>query len=160
MPIDEELLGTARAIHNEMMAAGLVDQACAIRYAVDVALAEQDEEEQFGTDRISACIGAMATLRSSLSRLAELRPVTAGDVSSILKSSIPQIGLMVEAEGGPTWLRNMVLPVNDAVRRLVSELQRDDPMGKLGSGGQLRLVECVSSLAMFRAGQNTVPNQR
>lgn len=159
MSIDGKLLDTARAIHDEMLACGMSNEAAAIRYAVSVAMTEQDEEDRFGTDRISACLDAMDSFRSALRGLADRKPVTAGDVSTILKASIPQIGLMVEAEEGPTWLRNMVSPINDAVRGLVSELQREEPKSRLGPGGQIRLADCVFSLGTVRAGINNPSEQ-
>jgi hypothetical protein len=159
MPIDDELLDTARTIHDEMLAYGMTAEAAAIRHAVSTAVAEQEEEDRFGTDRISACIDAVTRLRSSIVSLADDGPIMAGDISTILKASVPDISLMVEAEDGPTWLRNMVVPINDAVRRLVSELGRDDPRGKLGSGSQIRLADCVSSLGMMRAGDKVTSEQ-
>ena len=145
MPLDGEILDGVRAIHDELMACGRFNEAVAVRYAVTIAMSEQDEEERFGTDRISACVDAISNLRSALVGLAET-PITAGDVSRVLKASVPQISLIVEAEDGPTWLRNMAVPINGAVRRLVSELQTREPDNRLHPGGQIRLAECISSL--------------
>ena len=146
MPLDGDILDGVRAIHDELLASGMSNEAAAVRYAVAVAVAEQEDEERFGTDRISACVDAITTFRSALVGLADRTPVTAGDVSRVLKASVPQIGLMVEAEDGPAWLRNMVVPVNEAVRRLVAELQTREPDNRLQPGGQVRLAECISSL--------------
>ena len=159
MPIDDELLETARTIHDQMMALGMFNEAAAVRLAVSAAVADQEEEEQFGTERVAACVEAMTNFKSALTSLADRRPVTAADVSSILKSSIPEIRLMVEAENGPMWLRNMVVPVNEGVRKLVAELQREDPKRGLRPGGQMRLAQCVSSLGAVRAGANDTSSQ-
>ena len=159
MPIDEELMNTARTIHDEMMACGMISEAAAIRHAVNVAVIEQDEEERFGTERLSDCLNAVKTLQEDLYTLSEKRPITAGDISRVLKHSIPQIELMVYAENGPVWLRNVVAPINEAVRRLVSQLQSENAEGTMTPGGQVRFADCVASLGTYRAGESVTPEQ-
>ena len=85
MPIDDGLLDAAREIHDEMMAYGMTNEAAAIRYAVSVAVAEQEEEDRFGTDNISACIDAIMMFRSALIGLSDRRPITASSTFKIMK---------------------------------------------------------------------------